>query len=611
MTIKLLSQNIINQIAAGEVIERPASVIKELMENAIDACATEIVVHIIDAGKSFISVSDNGIGMDKDSLELCVLSHATSKLASDNLFDIHTFGFRGEALPSISSVSRMTIASAKQHSVGWSLQMEGVTSQKISPISRNIGTTVEIRDLFFATPARLKFLKSDAAELENCNTVFNRIALAFCGISFKFIDTNKEKLSYTKTNDLETRIEDIFGTTFTKNMFKINCEQETLKLYGYIGVPTFNKASTGYQYFFVNNRFVKDKIFMSALKSAYAGLIPTGRYAVAIIFLEIPFNMVDVNAHPAKIEVRFRDAERVRLFIVSALKKALFSFGSKSTTTELIDNFYAKKNMENNTIPVTPSYENKRSSEYNPLLSSPVFSASKNLEFSNGNSELSSINNYRESRINTDTASEASQFSLNLAQTTNNNTPSMGHALHQINCTYIVATTDDSLIVVDQHAAAERIMLEELKKNLKLRAQNLLIPEIYTLSEANISLLKINDELLRKLGVYIDYLSKDLISINALPAMLETSNAKSIVTDIIDELSMFGDLYSIDEKIHSILSSMSCHGSIRAGKQMSIEEMNHLLRQMEISENIAQCCHGRPTYIKISIKDLDKFFERS
>ena len=325
MKIRILPRNLINQIAAGEVIERPASVIKELLENAVDAGATEIEVKIIDAGKSFISVSDNGYGMNRKSLELCVLSHATSKLDSENLLDIHTFGFRGEALPSIASVSRLEItSSANTSSEAWSIRFDGYHNLGLFQATHRRGTTVEVRDLFFATPARLKFLRSDSSELEACYNVFNQIAMAFPEISFTFVDSGGKKSFFSKTDDLQKRIENVLGSTFKENTFLIDVEEDDMKLHGFIGVPTFNKASGSHQYFFVNRRFVRDKIFASALKSAYVGLTPHGRYAAAVLYLEIPVHDVDVNAHPSKIEVRFRESEKVRQFIVSELKKKLF-----------------------------------------------------------------------------------------------------------------------------------------------------------------------------------------------------------------------------------------------------------------------------------------------
>jgi DNA mismatch repair protein MutL len=618
MEIKLLSQNLINQIAAGEVIERPASVIKELMENAIDANAEDITVKVIDAGKSFISVSDNGQGMDKKSIARCVMSHATSKLTSENLFDIRTFGFRGEALPSIASVSRLSIFSAKKNALSeaWHLQMEGSRIIELSPVNMATGTSIEVRDLFFAIPARLKFLKSDIYELDNCYEVFNRIALSFCHLNFKFIDSDKEKLSYKKAGDLKQRINDIFGESFTKNVFEINAEKDGATLKGYIGVPTFNKASSSYQYFFVNNRFVKDKVFASALKSAYSGLVPQGRYAVAILFLDMQYKDVDVNAHPAKIEIRFRDSEKIRWFIASELKRALSSFAVNKPTTELIDDFYAKRTM---TLPISEVNSVKNAIQPAKQMFKLPHNVSNGEDFLIEKSKLiekttaaeSANFFYNDYKLNKTDINAVSNIDSDLKNSANEEKLFLGNAIFQINNTYIVAENESGLIIVDQHAAAERIMLEKLKQNLQLESQSLLMPEVYHITNAQVDLLKNNSELLLNLGIHIEILADDLIVINSVTAILETCDAKALIADIIDELSMFGDIYSIEEKIHSILSSIACHSSLRAGKKLSIHEMDYLLRKMEETMNIAQCCHGRPAYLAISLKDLNKFFERS
>lgn len=643
MQIQVLPQDIVNQIAAGEVIERPASVIKELMENAIDAEATEITVKIIDAGKNFISVSDNGIGMDADSLQKCVLSHATSKLNRENLFNIHTFGFRGEALPSIASIARLSISSTKNDSEGWCIKLEGSQNLGLSPVNMGTGTTVEVRDLFFATPARLKFLKSDSYEADSCFSVFNRIALSNNNVSFKFIENDKEKAYYRATDNLMGRVRDVFGESFIKNVFEINAKRAEMHLHGYIGVPTFNKSSGSSQYFFVNNRFVKDKIFTYALKSAYSSLTPRGRYPVAILFINLPYNEVDVNAHPAKTEIRFRESDKVRMFVVSELKTSLTSFGSSVATTELTDNFYAKAALQADERALSEkSVESVRSSTFlSSSRSSPLPSSSSEYAFQKDRfpEKKHSICNddvlqgsynptpqpkcevfepnldtiMQSAAVNDSATAEQLQsaFPLKGEEDAKPGAINLGRALFQIQNMYVVSECEDGLIIVDQHAAAERMMIETLRNDLKLKAQDLLIPDICGFSESEVELLKANEELLRKLGINIEIMSKDLVSINSLPAILESSDAKPIITDIVDELSMFGSVYSIEEKVYSILSSMSCHSSIRAGKKLSLDEMNHLLKRMEQTTNIAQCCHGRPSYIKISVKDLNKFFERT
>ena len=648
MTIKLLTQNIINQIAAGEVIERPASVIKELMENAIDAGSTEITVHIMDAGKSFISVSDNGCGMDKSSLELCILSHATSKLDSENLFDIHTFGFRGEALPSISSISRVSIISAQKignsanndETSCWKMQMEGANIISITPDTRSVGTTIEVRDLFFATPARLKFLKSNLSETENCREVFMRIAMAFPQITFKFLEDGKLKFNFLKTDSLKNRINDVLGSSFSQNTFFIDVQKQNLKIHGAISVPTYNRATSSQQYFFVNGRFVKDKIFFSAIRAAYSGLVPQGRYAVAVVFLEMPFNEVDVNAHPSKIEVRFKDSEAIRYFISSELKNALSSYGSNHPSSEAVDTFHVKTGLtyfpkQNNFDQFAPKNKSKNYNEslrallnigntskekvlndaFNPFDHEVISTVSQLAQARKTELESSFELNEQQKQIE---IPPIQSYFPNSAETDlpENDIPdftekiSLGTPLFQIHNTYIVASDEDNLIIVDQHAAAERITLEKLKAQGSLDSQMLLMPELLSFSGSEIELIEKNLKLLNQFGIFYEKKSDTELLVTALPSILGSCEVKPLMQDVAEELKNFGEAYSLEEKIHLTLSTISCHGSLRAGRKLNFEEMNSLLRQMENSPNIAQCCHGRPSYVKYSYKILNNFFER-
>ncbi len=478
--IRVLSQNMINQIAAGEVIERPASVIKELVENSIDAGSTEIQVSVQNAGKSLISVSDNGCGMDKDSLKLCILNHATSKLPDGNLFDIHTFGFRGEALPSMVSIARVTITSSdNENGEAWKLNTEGKENFEIEPESRAKGTTVTVKDLFFATPARLKFLKSDTTENDSCQQALKQLALAFRHITFTLYDNDKKKYHFEATTDLKTRIQEIFGKEFSENLFEVKIEKNGYSLYGFIGVPTFNKPSSHFQYFFVNNRFVKDKIFSLALRSAYSGLIPPRRYPVAILFLDMPNDAVDVNAHPAKVEVRFREAEIVRSFLISSLRKFISEVGASIPTTEIANEMYKQKNpgLIDDDIPdfntkkeSNPSFSssNPSSSSSNSRFSSSSYSSYGNksrnpsnntyfLDNYRDNSPRQSLLNLRPTSTTSTIPSQVSEISspeppiepfqefdvpAEIESTSSEETKSkiyLGNAIYQIANTYIVA----------------------------------------------------------------------------------------------------------------------------------------------------------------------------
>lgn len=602
MRIKLLPQNLVNQIAAGEVIERPASVLKELIENAIDAGADKIVVKVINAGKSFISVTDNGSGMDAESLKMCIMSHATSKLSDDNLFNIHTMGFRGEALPSIVSISRMSITSSIDDENGHKIQLEGPSCTDFSPVACSKGTTVEVRDLFFSTPARLKFLKSDFVEMDHCYMIFNRIALANPHVTMELRDEKRARLHYDKTDDLQKRVSDVCGEQVHKNIFKTDKQLGDMHLYGFLGVPTFNKASNEHQYFFVNNRFIKDRIFFAALKSAYSTLVPTGRHPVAILYLDIDPTSIDVNVHPKKTEIRFRNEDKVRNFIIPTLRDALFSYGSAKVSTQLVDKFIEDTSSCNvmDRVFGTGSPDNIAKKSFR--------------DYGNAIAALSRGVSIREIKAAStpkiiEQPKSAPQIFDTVAPKKEENF--LGDAVCQIHDTYIVAVNNDDLIIVDQHAAAERITLEKLQRNLTLESQNLLMPEVCNLTASQVECMEKNRDFLISLGIHYEKLGANRIVVNSLPALLETSDAQQIIEDISDELTTFGDSYSLEEKVHRILSTISCHGSLRANHMLSKEAMNSLLRQMERTPNIGQCCHGRPSYVVLSLKDLNKIFERS
>lgn len=643
MSIRVLPQNLINQIAAGEVIERPASVIKELVENAIDAGADEIEVKIIEGGKSFISVSDNGSGMNKDALKMCVLTHSTSKLPSDDLFNIPTFGFRGEAIPSIASISRLTIASATEDTKeAWKLEMESSEILALKPINKKRGTEFIVNDLFFATPARLKFLKTNATETDCCLNVINKIALAFKNITFRVFDSEKLKINYPKTDDIRERIADVLGKEAAENMFEIDAQKDDTHLFGFISPPTFNKSSSNYQYFFVNNRPVKDSIFSAALRSAYLGLLPPGRHTPAVLFLDIPYTEVDVNAHPAKIEVRFKNSEKVRYLLFSSIKQSLKNIAQHSATVEL-EEIVDKKVIElgGHLRPITsgnpPSsssnFRTSKQDDFNKIalfMGTPQdhFEKSRNLRGEDSQKFQKSLEAQNSSFSNSPNT-EASQkpsfpdssevgavrnshFSESVPEQNSSSEEFwLGHPLAQIANTYIIAQSGDEIIIIDQHAAAERITLEKLKKDIRLDSQVLLIPEVCVLSPSKVEVMEKNQAFLNEFGIHFEKFSDDLLSVNSIPTLFAPSSIKALISDIADDFISFDDATTLEEKVHAIFSTRSCHNSLRAGKKLTFEEMNSLIRQMESCCNIAQCCHGRPSYIKITLSDLNKFFERS
>lgn len=624
MPIKILSQTLINQIAAGEVIERPASVIKELVENAIDAGATKIIIKIADAGKSFISIEDNGCGMDADSLKLCTLSHATSKLSEENLFNIHTLGFRGEALSSITAISRITITSAISDGDGYKMQMDGVNCIDFSPANKSKGTTIEVRDLFFATPARLKFLKSDVIETDHCRAIVHRIALANKYVHFELWENGKKKYDYPATDSLKQRVIDILGESFADNLFYVEQQIGTAKISGYLSVPTFNKSSPNYQYFFVNNRFVKDKIFFIALKSAYNLLVPTGRYPAAVLFLDIPTNEVDVNVHPTKVEVRFKNEDTIRKNIIFALRDLLSNFGgAQQSTTDLIDKFCQKisdtnkispsAKLSNNTVDHHKLSPHKITDNHISNMNQLYGAAQSAVTASNNAPINRTINSLFETNRN-DFHAESRVLSIPLSsnepQILQNESQTFGRAICQINNMYIVAVKDDNLIIIDQHAVAERITLETLQNESRLPAQELLLPEVCNLTPIQIDAMQQNLHFLNAFGIYFEQLAPDLVVIKAIPNILSPDYIKQLISDIADELINFGDTYTLEDKVHYVMATKSCHNSLRAGKKLNLTEMNALLKQMENTQNIAQCCHGRPSYVVLSIKYLNKLFER-
>lgn len=647
MSIRILPQNLINQIAAGEVIERPSSVIKELVENAIDAGASEIAIKIIEGGKSFISVQDNGSGMDQESLKMCILTHATSKLQEDNLFDIHTFGFRGEALPSIASISRLTIETAFKDEA-WQMQMESSKVLFIKPINKKQGTLIIVNDLFFATPARLKFLKSTATEADSCINVVNKIALAFKNITLKFFNSDKLKLNYEKTDDIKKRISDVLGNDAIENMSEIEFKKDNMKLFGYISTPTYNKSSLGCQYFFVNNRPVKDSVFAAALRSAYQGLIPPGRFVPSVLFLELPYDEVDVNAHPAKVEVRFKNAEKVRYLLFSSIKQALRNVAKNSVhvefgdlvnkkvavvggESEILEAFESQSEMlnsdfenishknssciNNNFVEIKTPISKGAEHSFAEVIETFPLKPSFNRPFKDDLNKLALFLGKKKDEApfiqNTSDFKESLDIQDSCQNEPLEGEISLGKAVAQISNTYIIAQNFNDLIIIDQHAAAERITLEKLKKNIKLDSQVLLMPEVCNLSESKVEILEKNLEFLNKFGIHFDKMSSDLISVNSLPAVFEDCNAKALINDISDDFVSFNNTTTLDDKVHKIFSTKSCHNSLRAGKKLSFDAMNSLLRQMEKTPNIAQCCHGRPSYVVISIADLNKFFERS
>lgn len=613
MAIRILPDTLVNQIAAGEVIERPASVVKELVENAIDAGASSIEITLVDGGKSLIAVADNGKGMAREDLELAVERHATSKLPDDDLFHIGYLGFRGEALPSIASVARLSVTSrSRQAENGWRMEVNGGVKQSPVPAASAAGTRVEVRDLFYAAPARLKFLKTAAGEVTQCVDIVNRIALANPQISFYLIDGQKKKISLNACQgelfDARLkRLSDVMGREFGENSLLINAERDHLRISGYVSLPTYNKANSLSQYLFVNNRPVRDKLLLGAVKGAYQGVLEIGRYPLCALFFDVDPDYVDVNVHPTKAEVRFFDGASVRGLLVSAIRNALTA-GSRQTAAPANLESFLQDSLENAslTAPLLMSDDKEEAAFLNdchqpapsafrrtlpPLPSRPRTAALPELE---------------------------RKFSVRAEEDDNSRYADadgvLGQAKAQFHNTYIISQTEDSIVLIDQHAAHERIVMEKMKKALnegrKPATQMLLIPEIVELDACDKQRLLENAENLDQLGLSVEEFGPSAVIVREIPALIKDCDTQKLVHDLAEQIAEWGSDFALTEKLNHIVTTMACHGSVRAGRSLNLAEMNHLLREMEQTPNSGQCNHGRPTYIELKLKDIDKLFHR-
>lgn len=591
MSIRILPSILINQIAAGEVVERPAAAVKELVENAIDAGATQIDVVLEDGGKSLIRVKDNGMGMSHDDLMLAVERHATSKLPDDDLVHIHSLGFRGEALPSIGAVSRLTIASrARGENEAWEIQVAGGAKEKPVPSALPQGTQIDVRDLFYATPARLKFLKTARTELMRTSDMMKKIAMAYPMIGFRLFDGTRSVLNFSGgQGDLFDarlkRVADVVGKDFFDNALAIDATREDLHLTGHVSLPTLNRASRSHQYLFVNGRPVDDKLFYGAVRGAYQDFLAHDRHPVVALFLDVAPEEVDVNVHPAKSEVRFRDAGVVRGLIVSGLKHALTEAGHRASTS--VSN-YALGKFQPGSFPASRG-------SYSPSVSS--FFAEQQPNMGKG---LTSPYVPQTQGATALQPQEIPDYPL-------------GQAVAQVHETYVVAQSKDGLVVVDQHAAHERLVYEKMKKDMEstgVKRQVLLIPEVVEMGENDISrLMEKQDEFL-KFGLLIEAFGNDAIVVREVPALLGKVDVAALIRDLADQLEDVGQGLALEEKVMHVCATMACHGSVRAGRRLNFDEMNALLRDMENTPHAGQCNHGRPTYIKLSLHDLERLFGR-
>jgi len=614
MPIRRLPPEAVNRIAAGEVVERPAAAVKELVENALDAGATRIAIRIARGGLGLIAVEDDGGGIGRDELPLAVERHATSKLEAGadgavDLLNIHTMGFRGEALPSIGAVARLSIVSkARGASEAWSIAVEGGAVDAPKPAAwaapSASGVRVEVRDLFFATPARLKFMKSERAETMAATDVVKRLAMARPDVAFTLEHEGRTTLRVAAERDPEhegrrARLAAILGAEFAPNCIALDQTRGEVRLSGFAGLPTYHRGTREHQHLFVNGRPVKDKLIVGAVRAAYQDLLARDRHPVAALFLDLPPGEVDVNVHPAKTEVRFRDAALVRGLIVGALSHALAGAGHRAATTA------ASATLANFRPHMTPQPALRAWVVAEERLAGDFVMPSGRVEapsWSPGASPADPGGAATTPPARSPAAhdEDAEYFPL-------------GAARAQIHATYIVAQTEDGIVIVDQHAAHERLVYERMKQMLAdggVKRQALLIPEVVELDANEAEALAARAEEFAQLGLVIEPFGPGAVLVRETPALLGHIDAAGLLRDLADDVAELGAAHALKERLEEVCSSMACHGSVRAGRRLTAEEMNALLRHMEATPFSGQCNHGRPTYVELKLADIEKLFGR-
>jgi DNA mismatch repair protein MutL len=581
MAVRRLPETLIDRIAAGEVVERPASVVKELVENALDAGAARVDITVLEGGRRLIRIADDGCGMGPDDLVLAVERHATSKLPDDSLEQIRTLGFRGEALASIGSVARLTVTSREaQAPSAFAIEVEGGARGAVKPAPGTRGTEVTVRDLFFATPARLKFLKSERAEAEAVTDVVKRLAMAHPAIRFTLTLGERKRFDLTPARDeggRMARLGRLLGAEFEENALPLTLMREGLRVEGYAGLPTWHRPTAQSQYLFVNGRPVRDRLLASAVRGAYEDLVPRGRHPLAIVFLDLDPGEVDVNVHPAKAEVRFREPGAARGVVVSALREALARAGHRATPSGAAAAFAAA-----------------RPGGQVPLPSRPPAS----LGFSEEAAHFAGL--------------APSAATLPEPEPEEMRHP-LGAARAQLHENYIVAQTEDGLVIVDQHAAHERLVYEGLKRaraNGGVARQMLLVPEIVELDGEAVARLLEHAETIARFGLVLDGFGEGAVIVREVPALLGDCDVKALVRDLADELEGAEAGHALERRLDEIAATMACHGSVRAGRRLGAREMDALLREMERTPGSGQCNHGRPTYVELKLADIERLFGR-
>ena len=614
--IRRLPAQTVNRIAAGEVIERPASVIKELVENALDAGATQIDIRYEDGGRTVITVTDDGKGMDRANLSLAVERHATSKLADDSdLLNIGTMGFRGEALPSIGSVARLSLTSQTEaDDSAWELRVDGGAKQEPRPAPRFglHGTRVDVRDLFFATPARLKFLKSERSESMAINDVVKRLAMANPHVGFTLTNGARTSLRLTGTPLSEdgrlVRLSKILGDDFGANAVAVDSEREGIVLTGFAGLPTFSRGNSAHQYLFVNGRPVRDKLLHGAVRGAYQDFLARDRHPVVALYVDLPHEHVDVNVHPAKTEVRFRNPGLVRGLIVSALRHALAEAGHRASTT--VSEYALGRIQSGQQQPAYDFQGRYRQGRfggapkgYTPYRNDPAMQP-----LIDGMGAMSG-------RVEEAPEGFSSPPSFGGEGLNDAPTPSypLGTARAQLHETYVVAQTQDGIVIVDQHAAHERLVYEEMKQTMAgqgVPRQTLLIPDVVEMGESDSARVLARKDELAEMGLIIEPFGQGAVCVRETPALLGEVDVQGLLRDLADDLSEYDEALSLKERFEHVCGTMACHGSVRAGRRLNGDEMNALLRQMEATPHSGQCNHGRPTYVELKLADIERLFGR-
>jgi DNA mismatch repair protein MutL len=606
MPVRQLPEQVVNRIAAGEVVERPASVVKELVENAIDAGASRIDVFSDGGGRRRIGITDDGSGMTQGDLALAVERHATSKLDDEDLLQIRTLGFRGEALPSIGSVARLAITTRhNSESHAWSLSVEGGAKSDLMPAALTLGTRVEVNDLFYATPARLKFLKTERTEAEAIREVVRRLAMARPDIAFTLAGEERAPLTWAAAlpgaAGRLTRLGDILGADFRKHAIEVRSERDGVVVEGFAASPAFTRANALGQYLFVNGRPVRDKLILGAVRAAYADYLPRDRHPVVALFVTLDSREVDANVHPAKTEVRFRNAGLVRALIVHALKEGLAREGRRT----------AANSGESAIAAFRPAFGVRpgswtgnwdwRNSPSFPVGPRPAFEGSAMAAFAEqGQAAFDVGGPTADVRMHEQPPADLIDRPLGAART-------------QIHDTYIVSQTRDGLVIVDQHAAHERIVYERLKASLAqngVQRQILLIPDIVEIDEATVERLLARGDELASFGLAIESFGPGAVAVRETPSLLGKTNAAGLLRDLAEHMEEWDEALPLERRLMHVAATMACHGSVRAGRRLKPEEMNALLREMEDTPNSGQCNHGRPTYVELKLSDIEKLFGR-